>query len=188
MRVFDIGLMGTSLTNSYVSWNWPQKAIGLLSLGARGPVSVYNYAMSGGVSADGLAQAHSVADLRPKVAIVEFGMNDANLGNNVSVSTFTKNIRDSIAILRSRSPATRIYVMTMNPAIGPALSFIPSLDSYYQVLRNLAGEQAVGLIDNAPFWAAATSLDIPDGIHPTEAAITARSLPNIVAHLRPLMN
>lgn len=66
---------------------------------------------------------------------------------------------------------------------------IPYRAAYAQNYRDIcAADSQLTLIDLAPGWVGATTTDIPDGVHPTKAAVSARSVPMMIAGLRPLIS
>lgn len=58
---------------------------------------------------------------------------------------------------------------------------------YNGIYRNVAPAQGVDLLDLYPLWSGATLTDVPDGLHPTVNAVTARSVPTMRAALAAFM-
>lgn len=61
--------------------------------------------------------------------------------------------------------------------------------AYAQMYRDMVtADPALTLIDLAPGWAGVTVSEIPDGVHPTKAAVSTRSVPTMISSLRPLIS
>ncbi len=151
------------------------------------PVQTMNLGGAGRTSAWGVQMAQRAAAPRPDVVLVEFSINDADIRNLMSFRESYDNAREIVKRIRSSSPRTKIYLMTMNPALGLKAAVRPFLPSYYQTWRDAAHSANVQLIDIYPRWVALgperLRTLIPDGTHPTEAAGRYIILPPLVAAL-----
>jgi hypothetical protein len=186
-KTFSFGLLGTSLSCGATRDNsYARDVIAMLSIGKTSLIDCYNMSVDGGSSlTGGLPNYAQVARLRPDAIILEYSMNDC-VGTLADSQSRHASI---IAGIRSISPATAIFLMTMNTLIGSSapVAARSNLAAFYQLYRDMAPVQSVGLIDNTPNWAGATSTDLPDGLHPTVLAHRQRTVPGIVAALSPLV-
>lgn len=183
---FDIAFIGTSLTSNLGPGPWLNGFRAILQIAKQRPISCYDLGLAGAVSSYAVSTAPYVAKLAPKVAVLEFGMNDAYTPLLVPVATFGTNIESAVDILKAGAPQTSIFLMTMNPAIAPGDANVPNLLAYYQKLRDVAAAENVGLIDNTALWGTPNGTQIPDGIHPTTAAAMSIMVPNIISAISPL--
>lgn len=154
-------------------------------VGKKSRVRTYNFGIAGGYSSDGLAVYPRVAALRPKVVLLEFLMNDCLLVYNTSRA----NMVSMISGIKAASPASAIYLMTMNPTRGSSSSATQrsALPTFNAIYRELAPLMSVGIIDTYDGWSAATLSDIPDGVHPTDVANRTYLVPRIAEVLAPLI-
>lgn len=182
MAVFDVAFTGTSLTTGYASRAWQTTVRDRLQAFSQEEVRFYDLGKQSMTSAWGLANIQNVINCRPRVAVFEFSFNDTP---SMTLAEATANTEAIIRAIRNGSPGTRVMMQTMNPAIG--LSYMARLADYYESYRRIARAQNVGLIDNYPLWGASSSTEIPDGGHPTYAALERVLIPNVVAALRPLL-
>lgn len=177
--VFDVAFMGTSLTwpPSSDGWLFACEATlqGLVSM----PVSFYQMGVGGAVAAGGYAARGTATSIRPKVAVLEYAMNDASTANGISVASFKATMENFVDAIRVGSPDTVVALMTMNPVIGSGAVSNPNLPLYYEALRDIAAAKEALLIDNTPLWETPTALQIPDGIHPTGSALRQVTVPNV---------
>lgn len=197
MPIFDIAFIGTSLTASI--WTgydgvringglWHPHAMRALSVGKSSELRYYNFGISGGTSVDGVAAIGAVAAMRAKVAVIEFCMNDAQVNNDVSLAQSKANAETMIAALQAANPDIHVGLMTMNPVL-PSIVNRPNLSAYYEQYRTMAAARSdLFLIDNEPAWADATSVQIPDGIHPLLADLHQRLTPDIVSAISPFVD
>lgn len=185
---FDIGTLGTSLTaGSGAAESYHRSLECALRPGKQSIIRSYNMGVAGGqTDPHGFANYPIVGKLRPKVILIEFSMNDLFKG----VTQARADMRTLLSGLQATSPTTKLFLMTMNTVVGSSSSATSraAVNTYYQIYRDeVVLQPAVGLIDTYPAWSGATLTDIPDGVHPTVAANTARLIPAIVAVLGPLI-
>lgn len=188
MGVFDVAFTGTSLTTGYASRAWQLTVRDQLQPDCRDEIRFYDLGMQGMNSTWGLANIQRVIDTRPRIAVFEFSFNDAPTVSGVPILPLADaraNTEAIIRAIRNGSPNTHVMMQTMNPAIG--LSYMANLPDYYESYRSIARAQNVDLIDNYPAWGASSLIEIPDGGHPTYAALQRVLIPNMVAALRPLL-
>lgn len=185
--MFTWGLLGTSLSHGATRDNsYARDVSAKLTAGKSSEVRCFNMSVDGGSSATGgLVGYPSVASLKPDAIILEYQMNDC-------VDTISNSQARHLSIItgiRAISPSTKIFLMTMNTLIGSSAPVLArsNLATFYQMYRDLAPLQSVGLIDNTPNWAGMTLTDAPDGMHPTVLAHRARTVPGIVSALSPLV-
>lgn len=181
--------LGTSLTRNS---GWPDRLAERLAVCSGRAVSVEQIAKVGANSSWGLAQADRVVAARPDLVLVEFAVNDADLTDGLSLSRADANHRALVAAIRAAAPEAQLVLMTTNPAHGLRGLIRPWLAAHNAQYRSLAAEQGLGLIDLAPIWRAALAEGdaramLPDGLHPTEAAVEQVALPVIAAQLGRLL-
>lgn len=186
-KPFDIATMGTSLTRGHNQTDSFHRYLEAgLSEGKFTPIRTYDFGISGGTTPIGMTVAPIVAQLRPRVITIEYSMNDCLS----PIATVSANTIAMLDFLKAETPDSLIYLMTMNPVIGGGYEGTRRLGvgTYYQLYRDLAVSQNVGLIDSAPLWGGVGFSEIPDGIHGTAEAYRDRLLPLIVAELSPLID
>jgi acyl-CoA thioesterase I len=173
-----IAALGTSLT---ARGAWLEQLPPLLEPVIGQAVQVANFGVAGATSRYGVTVAAAVADARPDVATIEFAINDAVIYRCMSLAESAANVRKIIRQLRMASNATRIYLMTMNPAFGVRGLLRPRLERYYDQYPYLADCEQTGLIDIRAAWMALprSVLDrtLPDGLHPIREAVSEHVLP-----------
>jgi lysophospholipase L1-like esterase len=182
-------VLGTSLTAGAA---WPDRLGAALNGCADRPVTVLRVARAGAHSGWGRGQAAAVAALRPDLVLIEFTINDADLRDGQGLGTARANHRALIAALGAARPEARLALMTMSPAFGLRGLMRPRLAAHQAQYRDLAAGGAgggdLGLIDLAPLWAEALTPGrrralMPDGLHPTDAAVAAVALPAMLAQV-----
>jgi lysophospholipase L1-like esterase len=184
--IFDIATMGTSLTaGSGASRSFHSDLEAALMPGKSRKIRTYNHGIPGGYTTDGIARVAATVAMRAKVILVEFSMNDC-LKTMAAAQADAINLLNS---LKASSPSSAIFLMTMNPVVGSSSSATirANLPSYYQLYRDLALSQNVGLIDSYPRWYGVDLTEIPDGVHPTPSANKVRLIPAIAEALAGLI-
>jgi lysophospholipase L1-like esterase len=191
MEIFDIATMGTSLTANWVSYiegQWQELLQRALTPGKSSRSRVYNVGAGGVTSAYGLANIDRVLRYRPKAVTIEYNMNDCATANSISTAQSQSNHVAIINAIKDALPDAAIFLMTMNPPIGSAVSARPNIESYNDVYRALAASlEGVEIIDTAPSWAGATTALIPDDIHPNLAAWKSKLIPAMTTAIAPFV-
>jgi lysophospholipase L1-like esterase len=183
--VFDIAFLGTSLTANSICYWQPTFRANLQQSSVR-PVRLYDFGHPGAVAANLVADSAAIVRMRPRLVVIEVGMNDAYA--SVDLTSFGNDVTTIIDNVRAADATTLVALMTMNPAISPAPSYqIAALPDYYQKLRDLAASKATALIDNTPTWGSPTDTQIPDGVHPTHDEAVRVIVPNASAVIGPLI-
>lgn len=178
--------LGTSLTRNAL---WPDTLASVLTACSGRPVLVTRIAEVGKNSAWGLTQAQAVAALKPDLVLIEFAINDADLRDGQSLDAALDAHQRLLDALAAEAPAARPVLMTTNRAFGMRGLLRPWLGAHYEQYRRLAAERQIGLIDLAPLWAAASATGqdgaplLPDGLHPTDAAVAHVAFPSLVTEL-----
>lgn len=186
MAVFDIATMGSSLTcgnATGVTTSWHTDLRNALRPGKADDICTYNFGVGGGNYLTGLSIVAQVTALRPSAVVIEYSMNDCNL-------TFSAAEAGTISLInqiKSGSPESAIFLMTMNNVFGSNLTLRDDLPDFYQMYRDLSVSEGVGLIDSNPAWAGTTMSDMVDEVHPSAAANKAYLVPTMVAALAPLI-
>ncbi|EPE95703.1 SGNH/GDSL hydrolase family protein [Rhizobium grahamii] len=185
---FDVAFMGTSLTARLTAKKWIDAFQSRTQLQTQRPFRTYDFGSPGKASDYGVTIVSQVVAMKPKVAVIEYAMNDAVTTSGISVAAFQSNLVLMLQAFWAGSPATKLFLMTMNPAISPGTALVPSLASYYQGMRAVAAAQGVSLIDNTPSWGTPAPGDmLPDGIHPLDDPAVAVIVPNVTAAIAPLI-
>ena len=185
LRPVGIACFGTSLTTGRLSGGWVQKLQDKLNGVSRRRVICYDVGQGSQTSVWGVANIDRPRNHRPDICLIEFSINDSVTANGISISQATANLTSIVNTLRAVNPAVLIYLMTMNGI--PDLALRPNLEAYYQNDRDFAAANGCGLIDIRPVWGAPNYTDTPDGLHPTEAAVTAKLLPTVFGVLAPIV-
>jgi len=185
LRPVGIACFGTSLTTGRLSGGWVQKLQDKLNGVSRRRVICYDVGQGSQTSAWGVANIDRPRNHRPDICLIEFSINDSVTANGISISQATANLTSIVNTLRAVNPNVLIYLMTMNGI--PDLALRPNLEAYYQNDRNFAAANGCGLIDIRPVWGTPNYTDTPDGLHPTEAAVTAKLLPTVFGVLAPIV-
>ena len=131
-----------------------------------------------------------VIDKRPDTIFIEFAINDAHVANQVSLAQSRANLKNMIARIRSANQYAEIILMTMNPPVGESLERRPHLQEYYQMVREVAKEMKLRLIDHDRHWQSLLENDrelfdqyVPDGLHPGSTGCQQVITPEILKSL-----
>lgn len=179
-RKISVMTMGTSL-----SWyNYYQdRMIRLLQVQTARIIRNMNIGENGEHSGNGINRIATAVACRPDFVFIEYSMNDAAfLTQAAAISNKTTIVNAFKAVM----PASRIYLMTMN---GPGDAARSNLLNYYADDRTLATSLGVSLMDHYPNWVTygMGTGNVPDLIHPTQAATEAVTTPAMVSVLAPLI-
>jgi lysophospholipase L1-like esterase len=184
---------GTSLTagGAWVGQlhNWLTNAWG-------GALTLVNSGMSGKNSRDGVENLDAkVLAHRPDTVLIEFGMNDAftqyaDPAYNLTLAQARSNLVEMIDRIRSSRPDTEIILQTTNPAwdsaggSGTSSTARPGLTECYRMVREVAAEHGLLLVDHEPAWTSLQLADparfegfVADGTHPSAAGYDAFAMP-----------
>lgn len=186
--VYDIALHGTSLTAT-AGANWQIVFKSRMLAEQNKSVTLYDKGVSGASSAFILGDAQPCPHLKPWGVVIEAGANDVFQG--VPITDYRDNVLELIDQYKVASPASRLFLMTMNPFVVTGSITAPvkeAMAEYYQAMRDLAASTPdVGLIDVYPDYGSPTTVQIPDGVHPTLATQSAVLVPKLMATFTPLM-
>ncbi len=126
---------------------------------------VINAGLSGETTASGLSRLDWFLEEEPAIFFLELGGNDGLRG--IAVEETKKNLKNMIQMVNSRYPNTCIILagMQIPPNMGQAYTA-----SFERIYPEISQEENVTLV---PFLlegvAGEKELNLPDGIHPTEA-------------------
>ncbi|MFD2033276.1 arylesterase [Belliella marina] len=126
---------------------------------------VINGGLSGETTASGLSRLDWFLEEEPAVFVLELGGNDGLRG--IDLKETKKNLKSIIQLVREKYPDASILLsgMQIPPNMGQAYT-----KEFQEIYPQVAKEEAVKLI---PFLlegvAGDPELNLPDGIHPTEA-------------------
>lgn len=126
---------------------------------------VINAGLSGETTASGLSRLEWFLEEEPAIFVLELGANDGLRG--ITPDETKKNLKGIVQLVKSKYPSTRILLagMQIPPNMGQEFA-----GAFLAVFPEVAQEENVTLI---PFLlegvAGDPDLNLPDGIHPTEA-------------------
>lgn len=126
---------------------------------------VINAGLSGETTASGLSRLEWFLEEEPAIFVLELGANDGLRG--ITPDETKKNLKGIVQLVRSKYPSTHILLagMQIPPNMGQEFA-----GAFRAVFPEVAQEENVTLI---PFLlegvAGDPDLNLPDGIHPTEA-------------------
>jgi acyl-CoA thioesterase I len=183
-RPLTIVALGTSLT---AGGTWVEALPAAVGARIARRVRAVNLGRSGATSRDGLELIEHVIRADPDIVLIEFAINDAAIHRRVSLRQSIANLTTIIARLKGGAARARLYLMTMNPAVGLRKPFRWRLPAYYAAYAKLAAHAGTGYIDNLPAWRAfpkaALRRAIPDGVHPSPEFAARVILTNVVSAL-----
>ena len=181
-------LVGTSLT---ARGNWAAPLARALAVRNCPDVAVEVLARPGANSAWGeaaLAARLANGTSLPGTVVIEFTGNDASLIRGLSLTASDISHRRMIEMVQ-RSGAVAV-LLVISPSFGRKRLERPGFDGYRRLYRDIATAADAGFIDTtAGFRSSAASRRralIPDGLHPTPAALTQLMVPALAAFLEPL--
>jgi lysophospholipase L1-like esterase len=144
-----------------------------------GDAGAVNRGIAGDNTFGMLERLSEVIGLRPRVLVVEAGIND--IGQGVPVGMIAGNIGSIVQYVRAKSPGTKVYVLSVLPTNDRARQVYPEVAGKNDVARELdvrlkegAGSYGYVYIDLASRVADGSgNLDEryakPDGLHLNEA-------------------
>lgn len=167
-----IVVLGTSLS---ASSDWPARVQARLETCLGHPLELTVIAKPGAHSGWGLDQIDRAVAARPDLTLIEFSINDADLKDGLSLARSAAHHRTILSRLDSAAPQSRRLLITMSPVRGWQRLFRPRLAAYYALYPEIGAETGAGVLDLYPRWLAAplTRDRLPDGLHPTNAAVDA---------------
>src|SRR6476620_5844328 len=151
---------GTSLTRS----EWPDQLSAWLQTHFPGQVQLINRGRAFMASQNTNPESNAlnlldslVLSQNPDTVFLEFAINDALTGNNISPQQSRDNLNTMIDRILDGHADCEIIVMTMNPAWDPpdniaGSSARPNLAGYYQGYRDVAAQRGLLLVDNYSNW------------------------------------
>ena len=170
MSVFDIAILGDSLTKDRNARNWPIYLEHYLQSGKSQRVRTYLFGQEGTNSSTGLTQYTPMIGLRPRVAVIAY-INDANAAV-ISLATSLSNYNTIINNLKAGSPSTAIYVASISrpTAASEAATFANIAGLQTQLASITTNQSLAGFIDGYTAWGDPalnpSEYDVGDGIHP----------------------
>lgn len=109
-----------------------------------------------------------IAHFRPQVVSLMIGLNDCNQARGVSIGKYRANLHELAD--RIAACGAQLLLQTCNPAMpGTAPAVEPNYHAYMDVMREVAQERNLPLIEQAALWAEQTenqSMWMNDGLHP----------------------
>lgn len=168
-----ITVLGTSLSSAS-RYRWPDEVGAQVSALLGRPVETTRITQPGATSEWGAEQVDRVIATDPDVVLIEFGVNDADARNFMTVERSAAWHEQIIAALTTDGQGPAIVLLTMNPATGPRAWLRPFLSRYYAGYVDLAARYNTGLVDLYARWIALpeSEADTDDGLHPSDSAAT----------------
>ncbi len=156
-----VACIGDSLTQGYNCEGDPYPS----RLGGMSGKTVLNYGVGGTTSAYGASIISSVLGRKPGYVCILFGSNDAILSRD---STTTKeNLRRVIALCKANSSVP--ILGTPPKMIGSHSLFDGNAATMASVIRELAKEEGVALVDLYKAFGDGTAYLVSDGLHLNDA-------------------
>ena len=176
---------GTSLTSH---GRWVKMLSDALENEFPGQAKVINSGGSGKTSKWGLeVLGHKVILKKPDLVLIEFCVNDSNIGNNIPVEQSNRNLETMISRIKSARPSCEIIPMTMT---APIKKNKPDLDAYYDGYKAVAKKYNLKLIDINKHWKQLQKEDpakykkyVPDGVHAKEEGCKKMIMPVLLWEL-----
>jgi lysophospholipase L1-like esterase len=180
MSVYDIAILGDSLTVDRNARNWPILLERELEIGKASRVRTYLFGEEGTNSNTGIANWPKVVAIRPKAAVIAY-INDANPAA-ISLAVSASNTNAMIDALQAASPTTLIFVAGISrPLAADAAATFPNLAALDAQLASIATAQGVGFIDGRTAWGDpalnSSEYAVGDGIHPLLAGHLRVTIP-----------
>jgi lysophospholipase L1-like esterase len=117
------------------------------------------YETSGGV----LHRTYDLAKGKPAKVFIEIGLND--LQKNIAIDSVANNLNKSLSVFATKSPTTKIYLLSVIPSVKVKDSERMALNILYRQLQS----DNVTFIDLDPYFLSKKGLqakyDVGDGIH-----------------------
>jgi acyl-CoA thioesterase I len=126
--------------------------------------SVLNRGINGQSSCAAANGADGPLSSKPTVFLVLVGTNDVLAGHKLDVSK--ECIRTIIR--KARSAGATPIIATIPPIIGDYAELMPDVNYLNGLIRDLAAEERVKLVDLARQFGSGEGLMMPDGFHPNE--------------------
>ncbi len=125
----------------------------IMGSGLYGPVRVINAGVNGDDSGEALTRvSRDVTAVNPDIAVIAFGLNDCQ-NRSMNTDYFKENILNIIAAMPSK---TTVLLATSNSFLDTGNSqwedLNASLEPYMDVVREIAKERKLGLIDVNYTW------------------------------------
>ena len=121
----------------------------------------------------------------PDALVVEFSINDSSLWRGMTLAA--SRARHEEILQMAGATDVPVWLATMSPAFGRKAWERPGQVAYRALYADLAAEQGAGLVAMVPAWLALSVPDrqhlMPDGLHPTEAAMEGVAMPRLVTAL-----
>jgi len=126
----------------------------------------------------------------PDTVLIEFSVNDAVAPPGTRVTRARGNLEFMIERIAKSNPKTEIILMVMNRPVGHTATARPNLASFNQMVRDVAQERGLQLIDHFPAWEKLLTENpaqflecVPDSIHPLRSGSLLVSTPLILREL-----
>lgn len=112
-------------------------------------IEVVNAGVGGETSRDGLKRLSYLAEERPQLVLLGFGMNDQEKG--VSTVEFARNLSEMVSAYEE--VGARVLLLTLNPVRGgTGSSGNGRIDAYNYVIRDVAHERRIRVVDISSSW------------------------------------
>ena len=150
---------------------------------------IVNAGAGGETSREGLRRLPHLIEERPHVVLIGFGMNDQAKG--VTTVEMANNLSNMIAAFEEIG--ARVLLLTINPVLGaPGDCGNARIDAYNQVIRDVAWEKRVRIVDVGSMWKREISpwaKGLRDSCHPNDLGneVYCKALLQVVPRSRTIL-
>lgn len=179
-------VVGTSLTHG---GDWPDLLGEALGRCRKGPVTVERVAKPGATSRWGepALRERLARPPAPHLLLIEYSVNDAVLPRLVPLVESRRRVTRMVEAAQAAGALP--FLVTMSELHGRERWERPGIAAYRALYRTLAEATGAGLIDTLAPWRALDSdalrAAVPDGAHPTPAAMARLLVPALAEGLKP---
>lgn len=156
-----VACIGDSLTQGYNCEGAPYPS----RLGAMSGKTVLNFGVGGSTSSYGVSIISSVVGRKPGYVCILYGSNDAISGRDPADTK--ENLRRMITVCKANKSIP--ILGTPTKMIGPHALFDGNAATLAVMVRELASEEGVALVDLYKAFGDGTAYLVADGLHLTEA-------------------
>lgn len=153
----DIVFLGTSLTEAFPLYElFP------------GNLPIKNRGIGGNNSSQITANVYNYAIKQPSKIIIEMGINDLN--KHVPIASIIDNYKNTITIIKTVSPGTKVYCQSILPTCYEYQWLMPNIISANQQIASLCKGRKIQYIDSFNAFLKNGSMDSSftyDGLHLT---------------------
>lgn len=189
-RPLRLLVLGTSLSANRV---WPEAVRAHLAACRGGDAELVLIAGPGENATWAVGQLDRVRAAGPvDLVVVEYAINDADITDGISRARARAAHGEILDTLAETSPEAVVTLAALSPAFGLRGVIRPGYDGYRALYAEIARARGVGFLDLDPTWRAALAAGdaralMPDGLHPTPAAVRQVAVPVLAERLGGLL-